>query len=301
MSLLSPDTYMNAIPIFVWTGHTNFGDQLNFDLVQYLGFDYRLVSPKECRLIAIGSILHEFLVRTNHRHRPRSNNPLFCWGSGFIGDENAIRSLIGEFSWEFNRDIHFRALRGRLSQRMVQYITGTSINVPLGDPGLLASSFFKSLPKKYDVGIILHWKEKLSFRQKRQLKLRKLKVKHISPAQSSAAVVAELSQCRCVLSSSLHGLVIADSFRIPNMHIITSDLVEGGSFKFADYYTCFRDREYSAIDLRGTTIDSVTIDRIVRSYRFSEEELSLVCQRLLAALPCAGDLVSSGDEHLQSG
>lgn len=45
--------------------------------------------------------------------------------------------------------------------------------------------------------------------------------------------------CKCILSSSLHGLIVADSFNIPNRWISLSEssLLEKQNFKYLDYYS----------------------------------------------------------------
>ena len=47
----------------------------------------------------------------------------------------------------------------------------------------------------------------------------------------------KINECDLILSSSLHGLIISDSYNIPNVWISFSDgLIGGGKFKFLDYF-----------------------------------------------------------------
>ena len=52
-------------------------------------------------------------------------------------------------------------------------------------------------------------------------------------------VVNAISRCNYVISSSLHGLIVADSLKIPNLWVKSSDSIIGGEFKYHDYYSCF--------------------------------------------------------------
>ena len=48
--------------------------------------------------------------------------------------------------------------------------------------------------------------------------------------------VLEVLACERVLSSSLHGLICADAYGIPNRRMVLRDELIGGDFKFLDYY-----------------------------------------------------------------
>lgn len=50
-----------------------------------------------------------------------------------------------------------------------------------------------------------------------------------------------IAECETVLSSSLHGLIFADSLGIPNKWITFEKNLIGGCFKFDDYYSCFEE------------------------------------------------------------
>ena len=45
-----------------------------------------------------------------------------------------------------------------------------------------------------------------------------------------------IASCRFLFSSSLHGLIFADSYSVPNAHLRLSTRVLGAEHKFRDYY-----------------------------------------------------------------
>ena len=63
--------------------------------------------------------------------------------------------------------------------------------------------------------------------------------KFINVKDNPLQVVKEIAKCRYVLSSSLHGLIVADSFHIPNMYLVFGDRLLGDGYKFDDYYSAY--------------------------------------------------------------
>ena len=139
----------------------------------------------------------------------------------------------------FKRDMCFHAVRGELTRRSVERMTGRTLDIPTGDGGILADELLDTLPeKRYDIGIVPHVCD-LNDPAVTDLLGRYENAKFINVKDDPIAVLTEIAQCRCILSSSLHGLIAADSFHIPNLHIVFSDRPLGDGYKFDDYYSAY--------------------------------------------------------------
>ena len=215
---------------FKTTGLENFGDELSRYLIPFLfGYSVQYASIDESEVMAIGSILG---------WKNNCTNPVIVWGSGFMYPES-IRSL---------PNATICALRGPLSA------SSLSLNaIPLGDPGLLVSVMFEKDGHHYSrIGVVVHY---IDLDLPIIDKIRKDKrVIVINPLDPPDVVCKEISKCHCILSSSLHGMIVADSYRIPNCRIKFSKLVAGDEYKFRDY--CYGvGRIYSHIDLSAYTYE----------------------------------------------
>jgi pyruvyltransferase len=244
-------------------GKPNFGDWLSPALCGLLsGAPVEFAPPPRCDLVAVGSILH----RVKHRW---FNRRVHVWGTGFIEEQRPISSYH-----------YYHAVRGWRTARQLRQVQIRC----LGDPGLLADRLLpdhKQMEKTHRVGLVPHYKEREDMR-----------VASLA-AQVPGAVVLDVfldpvefirraAACEFILSSSLHGLVVADSLGIPNAWMSLSGSVRGSGFKFLDYYSVFGIEDARPVDLRGGLSESL-LEEWMRAYE--RPGLDKIKQSLVASFP----------------
>lgn len=217
-------------------------------------------SPSDCELAGAGSII-EILQQC------KSNNSISIWGSGFIsaGDDNKVSGF------------KFYAVRGKKTLARVSNNNDTAI----GDPGLLMSKAYPiDHQPTYKVGIIPHYVDAGS---ELVSSLSKIKNYHIINVLDDPVKVAEeINKCSLILSSSLHGLVVSDSYRIPNFRLKISNNLTGGDYKFEDYYSAI---EMSCFTADNKLIfDSSYIEKLIRDYK-SPKNLEIIQKKLYQSFP----------------
>jgi pyruvyltransferase len=138
------------------------------------------------------------------------------------------------------------AVRGSITRDLI----GAPKNTTLGDPGLLISDVIQyRQKKKYRLGFVPHYHDLADYRLHILKKRYKNDVCLINVLRSPIRVSEDINRCENIISSSLHGLVVADSLGIPNRWAVMSDKVFGKGFKFRDYYSAMGiDREPISID-----------------------------------------------------
>lgn len=223
----------------------NFGDKFNFDLVRFFGAELIYVaSPQKSQMALTGSILGDY---------PREFAG-YILGSGFISERY---NRMGN-NWKV------KFIRGPLSAKQCGALEGTVY----GDPGILASQIYSfQRTEKYKLGVVPH-KRDINFVKKMEWGK---DVKIINPRQLPKNVAREIKECRFIASSSLHGLIFADSFRIPNVHLKISNNLVGGLHKFKDYYFGM---EAKPEFINYTT--SISVEDIIKicRLRYSDEYLT---------------------------
>ena len=184
-----------------WRGHANFGDLLTPLILGLAGVEAEWAAPKDAQLIGIGSIA---------THVPPG------WGGLIFGSGKPRMSEKIDLS-----TATVLALRGKLTANG----SGARGDFVLGDPGLLVSLLPIKASEDIPLGIIPHWED-------RKLAGRYPKGELIDVQGDPLAVIAKIASCRRIVSSSLHGIIVADAFgkerrweRSPR----------AWPFKFADY------------------------------------------------------------------
>lgn len=262
----------------------NFGDKLNVPLLRILlGRPVAWANPRDATHVCIGSMLETFHPRFMPALRD-SLPVLNVWGTGFIAAEGSHPKL-SKLADAFCRPLRVLAVRGELSKSRLAAIGVDVSQTVLGDPGLLTSWIYDShkSTKRYSVGIIPHYIERDDPRV-RELGNSLSESTVIDITGSVENVVQAIRQCDVVLSSSLHGLVIADSYGIPNMHITISGDLTGGSYKFKDYYSAL-EVSHECRPIESLPRQTKLLLSLVRStYRTDVELVSKIQQSLFESL-----------------
>jgi pyruvyltransferase len=198
------------IEMYWWNGawNKNFGDVLGPELIKRFTEKTPIwVSASESSLVTVGSILE---------HLPENYEGTVA-GIG-VAHKETKKSL---------ENANVVCLRGRLTLAASQIK-----NVPLlSDPGLLAPDLLTDLPEKqYEFGIIPHYADKTKRRYPKAL--------HINILDPIDKIIFNAAKCKKIVSSSLHGIILADSLQIPRKWV-RYDKVQGDGYKFFDYASSF--------------------------------------------------------------
>ncbi|MDR1146409.1 MAG: polysaccharide pyruvyl transferase family protein [Verrucomicrobiales bacterium] len=222
-------------PFYYYDRDTNFGDLANPLLMERVfGLPVVHASKYRAALCGVGSVLKHFICRRGNlvkRLRGTLTAECVVWSAGFIAAPPPGRI--------FFRAMNFQALRGKLSRGHAERITGTRLDVPLGDGGLLYPLLLERRPPvTHAVGLIPHVSER-DLPVFAALRARIPRSTLIDLRAEPLTVLRQIAACETILSSALHGLIAADGLGIPNRRLIVSDRLIGGDFKFNDYYSVY--------------------------------------------------------------
>ncbi|MEH7111508.1 polysaccharide pyruvyl transferase family protein [Neobacillus niacini] len=164
------------------------------------------------------------------------SSPYAVWGTGLL------QNFSGRKLELVRKNVNFIAVRGALTQKVIEESLGRKINPVLCDGGILTADLLGKIPdKEFEVGIIPHYKEEHIFQNNgiyEGFKKKFPSIKIIDLREDPIKVIKDIAKCSIIISSSLHGCVCADSFNIPNMRIQVSS-IPGSGYKFDDYYSGF--------------------------------------------------------------
>lgn len=213
----------------------NWGDDINIPFLQLITNRKVLVCnhsifhkiTKPHHYLCIGSLLGDYETEKSE-----------IWGSGFISDADTVKAV----------PLKIHSVRGKLSRKK---FLDSGIDCPecYGDPALLISRFYQpEIKKKYKVGIIPNHIDLNND------VIRGFIANHndsilirLDKYSKWTNVVDLIISCDYIISSSLHGLIIADSYSIPNDWVFFSDNIIGGYFKYLDYFSSVGRKEREPI------------------------------------------------------
>ena len=220
--------------------HLNWGDDLNYYFFTYIcqekfiGIPYTVLKFKGEHYLLIGSVLN-FLDMDNS----------IIYGSG-IG--NPSQQLTG-------RPRKVLSVRGPKT-RNVLLENGIECPEKYGDPALLLSLFYKpEVTKKNIISIIPN--ERTVMEEKDDI-VKKLVQNYgcrlINPRKYNdwRDVINEICESKLVVSESLHGLIVAESYGIPSVWVEFMEHNADWDFKFLDFYESIGKFNMQSIKLHQT-------------------------------------------------
>ncbi len=215
-SAVFAESEKEGLPLYYWqqSKFVNFGDYLSLKLVERIvDRPVRVAKrwPKrEKMLLGIGSIL-SFAAEGD-----------VIWGTGVNG-----KLLKREYYTFKNLDV--RSVRGPLTRKFLRENFQIECPEIYGDPALLFPYFFPEFQRSEDPSmdylIIVHYSETGLFPREPHI------VYSTDPWEE---VVQKILDSRFVISTSLHGVIIAESYGIPARYLRVTN--HEPLFKYEDYY-----------------------------------------------------------------
>lgn len=276
--------HRNTIFYSASKNNPNFGDVLSYEVVKHFSNRmWRKSSIDTADLICIGSILDNILLKKDEKFL--NGEKLSVWGAGFIADKGKHHRHGDKYCEQFKRPVEFFCVRGLLTLKRLQGMGYDTQDIALGDPGLLASCItsFRS-NKKYTLGIIAHYVDMNDpLVQFVHAKIPNSIVLNIF--DSPLKLIKKISQCEIILSSAMHGLIVADSLGIPNQWIKISDKLHGNDYKFYDYYSVFGYHPEPWARNRVKEINKKEIYNIATKYPISQAKVEEIQKDILRSKP----------------
>ncbi|SHI59244.1 polysaccharide pyruvyl transferase family protein [Algibacter luteus] len=150
------------------------------------------------------------------------NSKCIVWGSGIVSKDYPIKKA------------KFLAVRGPQTRK---HLLKQGYEVPevYGDPALLLPKFYNpKIKKEYAIGIIPHYsdfnKVKEFYKNEDSMLLIDLMTNNIEKTTD------DFLKCKKIVSSSLHGLIVAHAYGIPAVWQKFSGDIFGDDIKYQDYF-----------------------------------------------------------------
>lgn len=196
------------------------------------------------------------------------------WGSGILFYNETISN--GKFL----------AVRGKYTQRRLRNL-GYEVPDVLGDPALLLPLVFNpKVEKKYKLGIIPHHTHTESLASLASGP----DVIVIDLLDDTEVIINKVLSCECVISTSLHGLIVAHAYGIPALWYEYREIEwQGSDVKFFDYFSSVEIPEYVPFQMPNT--NGFALEAILDRFKGAEPhaliqvKLSVIQKKLLDVAP----------------
>lgn len=196
----------------------NLGDSLGEVIIRYLLAKKGIVFDKP-----VSRTKHLYCVGTNIQGAWQSAT---IWGSGIYPPLTWAHKLVWKLS---RRKLDVRAVRGPLTKQILEGLGFSCPNI-FGDPAILMPMIYNPCKeKKYKYIVIPQFIKEKDFREKHPNE-------HMVSMNTNdyKAVIDEIVSSEMIITSSLHGIILAESYGVPA--VFFRGLPQWKDFKYYDYY-----------------------------------------------------------------
>lgn len=183
----------------------NFGDILSPVLFKHFNIPFTATSYEQSNIICIGSVARLAKDRD------------IVVGSGIIRKNEQL-----------NKDAIWKSVRGPRTREQVLKCGGECPAI-YGDPALLLPLLCAESEKKHEVGLVPHYQHFSICQRYKDMNI--IDVRNLDPLK----VVKKITECKYIISSSLHGIITAHAYGIPAAWVDFGGL-HGDRSKFYDHY-----------------------------------------------------------------
>lgn len=235
----------------------NLGDYLSKLIVEKLldkkGIDINRKTNETRHLLAVGSVLGFSTINAT------------VWGSGIISPIHYKIQL-----QQSQYDI--RALRGPETKRILESMGHICPDI-MGDPAILLPLFYHPQQAiKNKPFSIIHWMGSRN---------RNINNKYINKivdieTKKWRNFIDEILSSEFVISSSLHGIIVAEAYGVPAILLKPENYEKGGNFKYDDYYYSTNRNSYKIAS---------TIEEALKISLDIPPKFDMMREKLLASFP----------------
>jgi pyruvyltransferase len=232
--------YMH-IPVRVFNTK-NYGDAISVLVIEKIfkiKVEHSVLSntyPVDDHVISMGSIM-DYVTSDS-----------IIWGTGYI-EESSYLGRKYLLSGVKPKMIH--AVRGKLTRNKL-ISEGVDCPEVYGDPALLLPLIYSLENKiKYKYGLIPHY---VDVNHNLIKEIPDVSLINIMTGHFPYLLLDKISEVEIVISSSLHGLIVAVAYGKPCIWVKFSNRIVGGEFKFLDFFSALDyDATYMCLDLTNST------------------------------------------------
>lgn len=204
------------------------------------------------------------------------NSKCIVWGSGIVSKDYPIKNA------------KFLAVRGPQTRK---HLLKQGYEVPevYGDPALLLPKFYNpKIKKAYAIGIIPHYSDfnrvKDFYKNEDSILLIDLMTNNIEKTTD------DFLKCKKIVSSSLHGLIVAHAYGIPAVWQKFSGDIFGDDIKYQDYFESVGIAPYKP-EIVSDKMKLEVLDLLFSQMdaRPRQENIEEICSKLMDVCPFKKD------------